>query len=147
MTDRHGWDTTDIIKAFHGQATVEHAFKNIKNPHHLALRPQFHWTDQKIEVHYHMCILGYLLSTLIWKEAREKANFTGALDTLLDTLNNIRLAALIEPKKGRGRPKVIYQLEEMSEEESALADALGIAESHLRRPKINGIGVYAPKNA
>jgi len=147
MTDRHNWDTADIIKAFYGQATVEHAFKNIKNPYHLALTPQFHWTDQKIKVHYHMCVLGYLLSTLIWKQAREKAGFTGTLDTLLDTLNNIRLAALIESKKGRGRPKVIYQLEEMSEQESALVDALGIAQSHLRRPEVDGIGVYAPKNA
>jgi len=147
MTDRHNWDTADIIKAFYGQATVEHAFRNIKNPYHLALRPQFHWTDQKIEVHYYMCVLGYLLSTLIWKQAREKVGFTGTLDTLLDTLNNIRLAALIESQKGRGRPKVIYQLEQMSEEESSLVDAFGIAESHLRRPEVDGIGVYAPKDA
>jgi transposase len=146
MTDRHGWDTVDIIQAFHGQARIEQAFKNIKNPYHLALRPQFHWTDQKIQVHYHMCVLGYLLSALIWKEAREKASFTGSLDTLLDTLNNIRLAALIESKKGRGRPKVIYQIEEMSEEEGTLVHALGIAQSHRRRPEIDGIGVYTPKN-
>ena len=147
MTDRHNWDSTDIIKAFYGQATVEQAFKNIKNPYHLAIKPQFHWTDQKIEVHYHMCVMGYLLSTIIWKRAREQAGFNGTLDTLLDTLNNIRLAALIESKKGRGRPRVIYQLEETSEEESVLVEALGITESHLRRPKIHGISVYADKNA
>lgn len=141
MTDRHNWETADIIKAFYGQATVEHAFKNIKNPYHLALRPQFHWTDQKIKVHYHMCVLSYLLSTLLWKQAREAAGFTGSLDSLLNLLNDIRLAALIESKKARGRPKVIYQLEEMSEEESALVDALGIGQSHIQRPKIDGIGV------
>ena len=28
MTDRHDWKTADIIEAFHGQADVEHAFKN-----------------------------------------------------------------------------------------------------------------------
>ena len=147
MTDRHEWATADIIKAFHGQATIEQAFKDIKNPYHLALRPQFHWTDQKIKVHYHMCVMGYLLSTLVWKQAREKTGFTSSLDSLLDLLSNIRLAALIESKKGRGRPKVTYQLEEMSEQETRLVEALGIAETHLRRPKIDGIGVYATKNA
>lgn len=142
MTDRHDWQSAEIIKAFYGQATVEHAFKNIKNPYHLTLKPQFHWTDHKIRVHYFMCVLGYLLSTLLWREAKEKAHFRGTLDSLLDTLNNIRLAALIERKSGRGRPKVTYQLEQMSEEETALVEALGIAESHIRRPRIPGVSVY-----
>lgn len=142
MTDRHDWDTERIIAAYHGQSFVEQAFKNIKNPYHLALKPGFHWTDQKIIVHYFMCVLGYLLASILWREAREKAGFGGALDSLLDALNNIRLAALIEQPKGRGRPKVNYQLEQMSKEESELVDALGIAESHTRRPRLKGVGVY-----
>jgi len=142
MTDRDHWDTAQIIEAYYSQAAVEQAFKNIKNPHHLALKPQFHWTDQKIIVHNFMCVLGYLLSSLVCKEARQKANFTGTLDSLLDTLNNIRLATLIEQPQGRGRPKAIYKLEEMSEEELALIHALGLAELHKQRPKLKGVGVY-----
>jgi len=142
MTDRHQWDTAEIIEAFYGQAAIEHAFKNIKNPYHLALRPQFHWTDQKIVVHYFMCVLGYLLTTLIWRQARGQGQFNGTLDSLLDNLNNIRLAALIEASSKRGRPKVTYQLEEMSEEQSNLIKTLGIEEIHLKRPHFNGVGVY-----
>jgi len=142
MTDRHEWDTAEVIKAFYGQATIEHAFKNIKNPYHLALRPQFHWTDQKIVVHYFMCVLGYLLTTLIWRQARGQGQFNGTVDSLLDNLNNIRLAALIEASSKRGRPKVTYQLEEMSEEQSRLIKILGIEEIHLKRPHFNGVGVY-----
>ena len=142
MTDRDDWDTGRIIETYYSQATVEEAFKNIKNPHHLALKPQFHWTDQKIIVHNFMCVVGYLLSTLLWKEARQKAGFTGTLDSLLDTLNNIRLATLIEQPQGRGRPKAIYKLEEMSEAELALINALGVAELHKQRPKLKGVGVY-----
>jgi len=147
MTDRHDWHSAEIIKAFYGQATVEQAFKNIKNPHHLALKPQFHWTNHKIKVHFFMCVLGYLLSTLLWREAKEKAQFTGTLDSLLDTLNNIRLAALLERKSGRGRPQVTYQLEQMSAQETALAEALGIAQSHIRRPRISGVSVYTEKQS
>ena len=101
MTDRHQWSTVDIINAYHGQSKIENAFKNLKNPYHLALKPQFHWTDQKIIVHYFICVLGYLLSAILWRQARRKAGFKGSLDSLLDILNNIRLATLLEESKTR----------------------------------------------
>jgi transposase len=142
MTDRHDWETEKIIEAYHGQSTVEQAFKNIKNPYHLALKPGFHWTDQKIIVHYFMCVLGYLLASIVWREARDKVGIRGALNSLLEILDNVRLAALIEKKEGRGRPKVSYKLEEMSSEESALVSSLGISELHIKRPRFKGVGVY-----
>jgi transposase len=142
ITDRHHWTTQQIIQAYHGQSTIEEAFKNLKNPHHLALKPQFHWTDQKIHVHYFMCVLGYLLTTLIWRKAKSVANFTGSLTSLLDNLNNIRLATLLEKSPGPGRPKATYQLEEMSNTENALCDALQLKDLHLTRPKIKEVGVY-----
>jgi len=67
MTDRHHWNTVDIIKAHYSQSFVEHTFKNLKNPYDLALKPQFHWTDQKIIVHYFGCVLCYLLSAIVWR--------------------------------------------------------------------------------
>lgn len=143
MTDRHDWSTAEIIEAYHGQSHVELAFKNLKNPYHLALKPQFHWTDQKIRVHYFMGVLGYLLATLVWKQARQQAKFNGSLDTLLDTLNSIRLAALMEQTAKRGRANVTYQLEKMSKQESTLMDALGIQLTHLERPQFQGVSVYA----
>jgi len=144
MTNRHNWDTIDIVKAYHGQSAIEHAFKNIKNPYHLTLKPQFHWTDQKIIVHYFICVLGYLLSAIAWKQAREKAKYKGTLDNLLDTLNNVRLGTILEEtnKNKRGRIKAIYKLEEMSKEESTIIDALEIKDLHNNRPKIKGVGVY-----
>jgi transposase len=145
MTDRHDWTTSDIIQAFHGQAGVEHAFRNIKNPHHLALRPQFHWTDQKIAVHYFMCVLGYLMTALLWREAKASAQFEGSIDTLLDTLNTIRLAAIMDPSGKRGRHKVTYQLEQLDQSQRTLAQALGILDAHVQRPQLQGVGVYTPK--
>lgn len=145
MTDRHDWSTEEIIKAYHGQAFIEQAFKNLKNPYHLAIRPQFHWTDQKIKVHYFICVLGYLLATLLWKQAKEKANFTGTLDNFLDYLNNIRLAVMLEAteEKGkRGCVKAIYKLEETSEDESLLIKEFAIDNYHIERRKLNGVGVY-----
>ena len=142
MTDRHHWSTVDIIKAYYGQSFIEHTFKNLKNPYHLALKPQFHWTDQKIIVHYFGCVLGYQLSAIVWRQAKSEARFTGALDTLLDMLNNIRLGTILEESKTRGRVKATYKLEEMSDDENVIMEALAIKDFHNNRPKFKGVGVY-----
>jgi transposase len=142
MTNRHDWGTEEIIKTYWGQADIENAFKNLKNPYHLTLKPQFHWTDQKIIVHYFICVLGFLLTTIIWRQVKIKIGYKCCIDTLLDTLNNIRLATLLEKSKTRGRVKAEYKLEEMSEEENMIMEALEIIKLHINRPKFNGVGVY-----
>jgi transposase len=142
MSDRHEWSSEEIVAAFYGQSSVEQAFKNIKNPYHLAVTPEFHWTDQKIRVHYFSCVLGYLLAALVWREARMKAGFAGTLDTLLDTLNNIRLATLLEVTVKGGKPKATRQLEQMSEDEIRLMHALNLADIHKKPLKIKGVSVY-----
>jgi len=130
------------LEAFYGQSTVEQAFKNIKNPYHLAVTPEFHWTDQKIRVHYFSCILGYLLASLTWREARMKADFTGTLDTFLHTLNNIRLATLLEMSGKRSKPRATRQIEEMTDDQKRLMDSLSLAEVHKKPLKITGVSVY-----
>ena len=141
MTNRHDWDSAKIIKAFYGQSTVECAFKNIKNPYHMAVTPGFHWTEHKIRIHYFSCVLGYLLSALIWWEARQHG-FKGSLDSLLDTLNKVRLSQRVEYTGKKGKPKLTYQLEEMSNEELALVNALNIMDIHHKPIKIEGIDAY-----
>jgi len=142
MTNRHEWTCQDIITAYYGQSKIEHAFRNMKNPYHLTLKPQYHWTSQKIKVHYFICVIGYLLSSIIWREARLKAGYTGSLDNLLDMLNNIRLGTMLEESKKTGKPKATYMLEEMSEDENKIMTALGIENVHNERPKIKDVGVY-----
>ena len=142
MTNRHEWTSQEIIIAYHGQAKIEHAFRNMKNPYHLALKPQYHWTDQKIKVHNFICVIGFLLSSIIWREARLKAEYTGSLDNLLDMLNNIRLGTMLEESKKTGKPKATYMLEEMTEDEKKIMTALGIENAHNERPKIKDVGVY-----
>jgi len=95
VDSQHFWDLMDsfpedaiasaeqeILTAYYGQSKIEHAFKNLKNPYHLAWKPQYHWTDQKIKVHYFICTIGYLLLSIIWREAKLKAGYTGTLDNL-----------------------------------------------------------------
>jgi transposase len=141
MTNRHEWESDKIIKAFYGQATVENAFKNVKNPYHLAITPGFHWTTHKIKIHYFICVLGYLLSSLIWHDAR-KTGFQGTLDNLLDSLNEIRLTRRIDVTGKQGKSKVEYELEEMSKEQEVIFQALNLSQIHLKPLKIDGVSVY-----
>src|ERR1022692_1450704 len=42
ITDRAEWSTAQIIEAYRGQSKVETAFRDLKDPHMLSTRPQFH---------------------------------------------------------------------------------------------------------
>lgn len=138
ITNRHQWSTEEIILAYWGQSNVEYAFKNMKNPFHLAMRPQYHWTDQKIEVHAFICTIAFLLAMIAYKKAKENANFHGCPNTLMEKLSSIRLATFIEapPKKSKGQYKATYCLEEMDDDDFALAKAMGLIEQKIRKSKI-----------
>ncbi|PKP56280.1 MAG: transposase [Candidatus Altiarchaeales archaeon HGW-Altiarchaeales-2] len=134
ITNQHDWSTKEIILAYWGQSKIESVFKRIKNPFHLALRPQYHWTDQKIEVHGFICLLALLLVMVASKRAREKVGFTGTPDVLLEKLSAIRLTTFIENplQKTKGRYKTVYRLEEMDPDIQALAEGMGLSELKLK---------------
>jgi len=79
---------------------------------------------------------------LIRRELKIKTSFNGSLDTLLDMLNNIRLATILENTETRGKVKASYKLEEMEPEEKILMNGLNIMDLHEKRPKLQGVGVY-----
>lgn len=134
ITNRHQWSIEEIILAYWGQSQIECVFKNMKNPYHLALRPQYHWTDHKVKVHGFICVMAFLLFMVAYKRAKEKAGFVGTPHTLLEKLSHIRLAAFIEspPKKTKGRYKVRYCLEEMDEDLHSLAEAMGLIKEKFK---------------
>ena len=134
ITNRHTWNAEQIISAYWGQSNVENAFKNMKNPFHLAMRPQYHWTDQKIEVHAFICLLAFLLVMIAYKRAKDKTGFTGSSHALLEKLSAIRLATFIEsPKaKTKGRYKASYQLEDMDPDILDLAQGMGVKDMPLK---------------
>jgi len=112
VTNRGGWPDEDILLAYRGQNHVEEAFRQLKDNEHLAVRPQYHWTDQKVHVHTFMCLLALLMGRVLEQEAR-KLGHRESLSALLDLLGTVRLAMVLRPsgKKG-GRPRCQWQLEE-----------------------------------
>lgn len=134
ITNRHAWGTDEIVSAYWGQSDVEHAFKTMKNPFHTAMRPRYHWTDQKIEVHGFICVLGYLLTMVAHRRAKKQAGFQGTPVSLMEKLASIRLATFIEARTGRirGRYMANYSLEEFDLDMSPLVEAMGLAQLILR---------------
>jgi transposase len=112
MTDQHEWSTAEIVMGFRGQAKIENVFRTLKSPFHDAIRPQYHWTDQKIRVHVYCVILGYLLARLAYVKATKEIGYHGSLETLLEDLERIRIAMIAEKSEtAPGPAKVHYQLE------------------------------------
>ena len=126
-TNRHNWSCEEICLAYRGQSKVESVFRNLKNPYHMAVRPQFHWTDQKIKVHFLICILGYLLTSYAYSKIKAVRPKQYSMHKMMEDLKTIRLASFIEQKDGtKGLPKIDYRLEKMKKELKPIADALGI---------------------
>src|ERR1700674_5387530 len=125
ITDRQDWSTAQIIEAYRGQAKAESAFRDLKDPHMLATRPQFHWTDQKLHVHAFMCVTAYLLVTLLHRRAEQHAAYQGSARRLLAELAEVRCCRLIDVTGRQGRPRVRWQIEEIDPERQSLVQALG----------------------
>ena len=125
MTDQHDWTTPEIIGAYRGQAVVEGVFRTLKDPLRLALRPQYHWTDQKLHVHAFLCVVAYLLATLVHHTAVRDANYAGSVGTLFADLATIRRVTVARPTP-RGRARLTQQLETLTPLHARLIVALGI---------------------
>ncbi len=110
MTSQHDWSDEQIITAYNGQCKAEQTFSQLKDPEHLAVRPQYHWTDQKIRVHTFICLLGLLLARLLERSARYQTPVS-SIDELLDKLATVRLAMVIEHNK-KAKPTCRWQLED-----------------------------------
>jgi hypothetical protein len=95
----------------------------------LALRPQRHWTDQKLHVHVFTCMLGLLLANLLHLRARRANAPYASMESLLGALSRVRRAMVVRRSAGRtGKraARVTYQLEEIEPEIAPLLPLLGV---------------------
>ena len=127
FTDNHHWSDLEILRGYRAQHLVEDAFRNMKDTSHIAIRPQYHWTDQKIRVHVFCCVLALMLCSLLQRQTRLSGfQLSGA--RLLDTLANIREVGVLQTTpRSRKKPALEITLSQMSETEKGLYDSLNLA--------------------
>lgn len=125
LSDRGDWSDAEIVCAYHALNRNEAAIRRAKNADHLAARPIYHWTDQKIRVHLFCCVLALLLAHTIWKRAAE-AGITASPERLLEALAELDQIELVYAPSGggRGRPRVRRHLGEPSQLQLDLLAAL-----------------------
>jgi transposase len=126
VTDRDDWSTAEIIETYHGQSEIEAVFAHLKDPLHIALRPQYHWTDQKLHVHVLICLLGYLLAQCVWLRAQRAGAPYASLEALLDALARVRRATVARSVNPRGGVRLTTQLEEIDPELGPFLPVLGV---------------------
>ena len=125
MTDRDDLPTAEIITAYRGQSRAERAFREMKDPEGCALRPQYHWTDQKLQVHAFCCVMAFLLLKLLERQAQRAGLPVRSPRSVLRQLEAIREVLVIEAG-ARGRPRVRRQLEELDPPVARLARCFGL---------------------
>ena len=125
FTDNDEWSNAQIVKAYRSQHHVEAAFRDMKDPHHLSLRPQFHWTDQKIEVHVLCCVLAYMLCALLRRQLHTKG-IDRSIGAIINDLSQIREVGVIFRPHGKRKPTIQTTLSTLSDDQRALYETLGL---------------------
>lgn len=100
ITDHLDWREEEILEAYYSQECVEKVFRDTKDTNHFALKPVYHWTDQKIRVHVFVCLLSLMLGQILMKEM-EKNGINISKDKMLDELNGIYDGWVIQSATGK----------------------------------------------
>jgi transposase len=126
FTDNDHWSDVEIIRGYRSQHHVETAFRRMKDCHHIALRPQYHWTDQKVEVHVFCCVLALMLCSLLRRQLHRKG-IDRSIPDLLDELGRIREVGILYcPQAGQQAPTFQMTLSQMSDEQRTLYQTLDL---------------------
>ena len=126
FTDNDDWTDADIVRAYRSQHHVESAFRAMKDPLHISLRPQHHWTDQKIEVHVFYCVLALMLCSLLRRQLHQAGIDRSSAD-ILEQLGKIReVGVVFPPQDKKHKPTLKTTLSTMTEDQRALYEALDL---------------------
>ncbi|MBP5753502.1 MAG: hypothetical protein J6W60_11705 [Treponema sp.] len=115
-TDRTELSMFDILSTYTEQECIENLFKVSKNPDHFSVRPQYHWTDQKIRVHVMLCMFAVTIAEILRRKVEEKG-FTYTKEALIEKLQTIHDGWIIHDLKKGDRV-----LESMDDEQKSLLD-------------------------
>ena len=127
FTDNDEWTDAEIVRGYRSQHHVETAFRGMKDPLHISLRPQHHWTDQKIEVHVFYCVLALMLCSLLEREL-DRRGIKVSFGRALDQLGKIQEVVVIYPPEGRKRkPTAKITVSAMTDEQRALYETLALS--------------------
>ena len=127
FTNRHDWSNEDIVTAYRSAWKIEFAFRQMKDTDYLTVRPLFHWTDQKINVHIFYCVLAFRLCCLLKKELDE----SGVNNSLEQILDNMKLYKYVITVIGSSKSDIITSFTNPTEITSKILEKYRLNEKYL----------------
>ena len=121
MTSRTDLEPLEIAWAYRQQYIIENAFKLLKNPKYLSIRPMFHRIDSSVRGHIFVCFIGLLLLSLLVRDLVKK-NIPLSIPKAIKTLKKIKITKLTIP----GRQKSVNKVDKMDKHAKILYKALNL---------------------
>ena len=126
VTDNSGCSDAALVRGYRAHHRVENAFRQVKDTDCIAIRPQYHWTDQKIQVHVLCCVLALTLSGLPEREL-SCHRVQRSVPALLAEIGGIReVDVLYSPRQEGDKREVRTTLSQMTAEQRSMYETLGL---------------------
>ncbi len=110
----------DLIWLYRQQYNVEHAFKYVKTPSMIQIRPMYHRNDTSIRGHVFTSVLALLLLSVLNKKLSNE--FTD-----LSITKMVKLLSEIKAVKITSNKKSVYTISKLSPEANELAKYLNLS--------------------
>ena len=121
FTNREEWTPEGVIWSYREQYIVEHAFRDMKSPTAIAIRPMYHHADTSIRAHVFLCVISLLLLSLLrLKLARRSVPVS--YDELLYELRSIHALKILPSPKA----KPLWKLEKINKTASKFIRILNL---------------------
>ena len=121
FTNREDWTPEAVIWAYREQYVVEHAFRDMKSPTVIAVRPMYHHADASVRAHVFLCVISLLLLSLLRLKLARKSVPT-SYDELLHELRSIHALKILASPKA----KPLWKLEKIPKTASRFFRALNL---------------------
>ena len=135
VTDIHEWSDADPVRAYRAQHRAGRAFRQARDTDCVAIRPQCHWTNQKIAVDVLCRVLAQALCGLLQRELHGQG-VRRSIPALLRELGEIREVEVLYPPRGEGgQPTIQTTLSQMTDEQRRRFDILGLGDYTAWNPR------------
>ncbi len=105
ITNLENWSDIDVINSYYHQYVIENVFKYLKCHDFLSIRPVYHWTDRSIKIHVFICVIGYLLLSLI-NMTLINSGIELSYKKFINELKRIKLIQISTPKSDKSFNKL-----------------------------------------
>ncbi len=121
FTNREAWTPEAVIWGYREQYIVEYAFRDMKSPTDIAVRPSYHHANTSIRAHVFLCMISLILLSLLRLKLARKSVPT-SYDELLYELRSIHALKILTSPKA----KSLWKLEKITKIASKFVRVLNL---------------------